>query len=223
MNTVIGEILPLAVAIAISPVPIIATILMLMSPRAKAMGFSFLGGWVLGIVVAVTAFTLLAGIIPEPTSGGSQPIVGAIQLVLGAALLFMAVRQWRGRPRSSEDAELPKWMSAIDTMKPAAALGLAFLLAAINPKNLLLAVAAGTAIGRSELEVSATVVVIAVFVVIAAISVAVPVIGYSVAPQKAEAMLDRVREWLTMNNSTIMAVLLLVIGAQLLGKGIGSF
>lgn len=223
MNTVIGEILPLAVAVAISPVPIIATILMLMSPRAKAMGFSFLGGWVLGIVVAVTAFTLLAGIIPEPSSGESQPIVGVIQLVLGAALLFMSVRQWRGRPHSSEDAELPKWMSAIDTMKPSAALGLAFLLSAVNPKNLLLAVAAGTAIGRSELEVSATVVVVAVFVVIAAISVAVPVVGYSVAPQKAEAMLGRVREWLTMNNATIMAVLMLVIGAQLLGKGIGSF
>ena len=35
MNLVIGEILPLAVGIAISPIPIIAAILMLLSPRAK--------------------------------------------------------------------------------------------------------------------------------------------------------------------------------------------
>ena len=47
--------LPLAVGVAISPVPIIAVILMLISARAKANGSAFVGGWVVGIgsVVAV--------------------------------------------------------------------------------------------------------------------------------------------------------------------------
>lgn len=223
MNTVFGEILPFAVAVAISPVPIIATILMLMSPRAKALGFGFLGGWVLGIAAAVTVFTLLAGTIPEPTGDEPQPIVGTIQLLLGAALLLLAVKQWRNRPRSSEDAKLPKWMSAIDTMKPGAAFGLAFVLAGINPKNLLLAAAAGTAIGRSDLDGTAIAITIALFVVIGAITVAIPVVAFVSAPTKAKNTLEQVRGWLTMNNTTIMAVLLLVIGAQLLGKGLGSF
>ncbi len=223
MNAVIGDILPLALAVAISPIPIIATILMLMSPKPRPLGLSFLGGWVVGISVAVVAFTLLGGILPEPETGGSRPVVGTIQLIVGALLLLMAVKQWRGRPGPGEDAELPKWMAAIDTMKPGAALGLALLLSAVNPKNLLLAVAAGASIGRAPLGTGPAAIVIAVFVVIAAVTVAAPVVLYLVAPGKAADVLDEVRAWLVANNAAIMAVLLLVIGTQLLGKGIGSF
>ena len=223
MNAVIGDILPLALAVAISPIPIIATILMLMSPKPRPLGLSFLGGWVVGISVAVVAFTLLGGILPEPETGDSRPVMGTIQLIVGALLLLMAVKQWRGRPRAGEDAELPKWMAAIDTMKPGAALGLALLLSAVNPKNLLLAVAAGASIGRAQLGTGSAAIVIAVFVVIAAVTVAAPVVLYLVAPGKAADVLDEVRAWLVANNAAIMAVLLLVIGTQLLGKGIGSF
>ena len=223
MNAVIGDILPLALAVAISPIPIIATILMLMSPKPRPLGLSFLGGWVVGISVAVVAFTLLGGILPEPETGDSRPVMGTIQLIVGALLLLMAVKQWRGRPRAGEDAELPKWMAAIDTMKPGAALGLALLLSAVNPKNLLLAVAAGASIGRAQLGTGPAALVIAVFVVIAAVTVAAPVVLYLVAPGKAADVLDEVRAWLVANNAAIMAVLLLVIGTQLLGKGIGSF
>ena len=223
MNAVIGDILPLALAVAISPIPIIATILMLMSPKPRPLGLSFLGGWVVGIGVAVVAFTLLGGILPEPETGDSRPVVGTIQLIVGALLLLMAVKQWRGRPGPGEDAELPKWMAAIDTMKPGAALGLALLLSAVNPKNLLLAVAAGASIGRAQLGTGPAAIVIAVFVVIAAVTVAAPVVLYLVAPGKAADVLDEVRAWLVANNAAIMAVLLLVIGTQLLGKGIGSF
>ena len=223
MNAVIGDILPLALAVAISPIPIIATILMLMSPKPRPLGLSFLGGWVVGISVAVVAFTLLGGILPEPETGGSRPVVGTIQLIVGALLLLMAVKQWRGRPGPGEDAELPKWMAAIDTMKPGAALGLALLLSAVNPKNLLLAVAVGASIGRAQLGTGSAAIVIAVFVVIAAVTVAAPVVLYLVAPGKAADVLDEVRAWLVANNAAIMAVLLLVIGTQLLGKGIGSF
>ena len=223
MNAVIGDILPLALAVAISPIPIIATILMPMSPKPRPLGLSFLGGWVVGISVAVVAFTLLGGILPEPETGDSRPVMGTIQLIVGALLLLMAVKQWRGRPGPGEDAELPKWMAAIDTMKPGAALGLALLLSAVNPKNLLLAVAAGASIGRAQLGTGPAAIVIAVFVVIAAVTVAAPVVLYLVAPGKAADVLDEVRAWLVANNAAIMAVLLLVIGTQLLGKGIGSF
>src|SRR4029453_18692301 len=52
MGSVIGEILPLAVGIAISPIPIIAAILMLLSPKAKATSVGFLLGWLAGILPA---------------------------------------------------------------------------------------------------------------------------------------------------------------------------
>ena len=65
MGSVIGEILPLAVGIAISPIPIIAAILMLLSPRAKTTSVGFLLGWLAGIVIAIALFTLLSSVLPK--------------------------------------------------------------------------------------------------------------------------------------------------------------
>ena len=94
MGPIIGDILPLALGIAISPIPIIAAILMLLSPKAKGTSVGFLIGWVLGIVVAVVLFTLLASVIPEDDPDASKPISGVIKIVLGLALLFLALRQF---------------------------------------------------------------------------------------------------------------------------------
>lgn len=224
MVEILGTVLPNAVAIAISPLPIIAVILMLMTARSKQLGLGFLLGWVVGIFVAITAFALLAGVIPEPDSaGGSQPVMGVIQLVLGALLLLLALKQWRSRPGPDDEPELPAWMSKIDAMKVPAVIVLAFALAAVNPKNLLVAAAAGGTIGRSGLPLGTVLVMTLVFTLIAALSVAVPVVFAVSAPKKAATVLTGIRTWLTANNATIMTVVLALLAAQVIGKGIGSF
>lgn len=223
MGSAIGDILPLALGVAISPIPIIAAILMLLSPKAKGTSVGFLVGWVLGIVVAVVLFTLLASVIPEQDPDASKPIAGAIKLLLGVALLLLAVRQWRSRPVPGEDAALPKWMAAIDQMTAGRAFVLGFLLSAVNPKNLIMAVAAGVIIGTGGLSIGEASVAILVFVLIAASSVAVPVIAYLVASTRMAGPLEALRGWLVRNNATVMALLLLVIGILVIGKGIASF
>ncbi|MFD4421683.1 GAP family protein [Agromyces sp. NPDC058484] len=223
MNSVIGDILPLALGIAVSPIPIIAAILMLLSPMARGTSVGFLIGWVLGIVVAVVLFTLLSGIIPEQDPDASNPVSGVIKLLLGAGLLFLAARQWRTRPKPGEEAALPKWMAAIDTMTAGRGFVLGFLLSAVNPKNLLMAIGAGVTIGTGGLSAGESTVAIVVFTLIAACSVAVPVIAYLVASARMAAPLESLRGWLMHNNATVMAVLLLVIGVVVIGKGIGSF
>jgi threonine/homoserine/homoserine lactone efflux protein len=135
----------------------------------------------------------------------------------------LALRQWRGRPAEGEQATMPKWMSAIDSMTAGKGLGLGFLLSAVNPKNLLLAVSAGLIIGGAGLVVAQTIVVIVIFVLLAASTVLIPVIAYLIASERLAGPLDRLRVWLVDNNATIMAVLLLVIGVAVIGKGIGSF
>ena len=223
MAPVIGDILPLALGIAISPIPIIAAILMLLSPKAKGTSVGFLIGWVLGIVVAVVLFTLLSAIIPEQDADASKPIAGVIKILLGAGLLFLAVRQWRSRPKPGEEAALPKWMAAIDTMTTGRGFVLGFLLSAVNPKNLLMAAGAGVIIGTGGLTGGEITWVIVIFTLIAASTVAVPVIAYLLAAKRMAAPLESLRVWLVHNNATVMAVLLLVIGVVVIGKGIGSF
>jgi threonine/homoserine/homoserine lactone efflux protein len=219
----IGELLPQAVTIAISPIPIIAAILMLLSPRARSVATAFLLGWVAGIAVDVVVVTLLSSSIPAADPDASKPVAGVVKLVVGVLLILLAVHQWRTRPAPGTTAAAPKWMSAIDSMTPVRAAGLAFLLAAVNPKNLMMAVAAGVTVGTSSAETGAVVVALVVFVVIASLSIAVPVVGFLVAGGRVAGPLGVMRDWLTANNATIMAVLLLVIGVSTIGKGIGAF
>jgi threonine/homoserine/homoserine lactone efflux protein len=223
MGGVIGEILPLALGVAISPIPIIAAILMLLSPKAKGTSVGFLVGWIAGIVVASVAFTLLSAVLPGNDADASNPVQGTMKLVLGVLLILLAARQWRGRPRGQGEPELPKWMSAIDTLTPVKGAGLGFLLSALNPKNLIMAAGAGITIGGSDLGNGQTVVVIVVFTVIAASTVAVPVIAYLAAAGRMAQPLEELREWLVRENAVVMAILLLVIGVVMIGKGIGNF
>ena len=222
MNLVIGEILPLAVGIAISPIPIIAAILMLLSPRAKGTSVGFMIGWLAGIVVAIVLFSLLSSVSP-PETGGRSPAAGVIKIILGVLLLVLAIKQWRTRPAKGNQASLPKWMSVIDSMSAVKALWLGFLLAAANPKNLLLAIAAGVIVGRAGLTVGQMTVVIILFVLLAASTVLVPVVGYLIASARLAGPLDKLREWLVDKNAVIMAVLLLVLGVAVIGKGFADF
>jgi hypothetical protein len=222
MGSAIGSILPLALGIAISPIPIIAAILMLLSPKARATSVGFLLGWILGIIVAVVVFTLLSSLIPA-ASDGSKPGAGVVKIILGVLLLLLAVRQWRSRPKGDAEPALPKWMSAIDSMTAAKSLGLGFLLSALNPKNLLMGVAAGVAIGAAGITGGEVTITIVIYVVIAASTVAVPVIAYLVASTRMTAPLQSLRTWLVHNNATVMSILLLVIGFVVIGKGLADF
>jgi threonine/homoserine/homoserine lactone efflux protein len=223
MTAVVGDLLPLALGVAISPVPIIATILMLLAPQAKGTSIGFLVGWVAGIVVAVTVFEVIAATagLDDGTSSSSS-VTAWIKIVLGALLLLFGVRQWRKRPKAGEVAALPKWMAAIDSFTFVRALGLGFLLSAVNPKNLLMCIAAGSTIGSAGLGASEVVAAIAIFTLIAASTVAVPVVGFLVAHERLRQPLDELRTWLQANNVAVMSVLLLVIAVVLLGQGIGG-
>lgn len=223
MGTVIGQLLPLALGIAISPIPIIAGILMLMSPRARSTGVGFLIGWLVGIAAVTTVFTLLSSVLPEESADTSKPILGTVQIVLGALLILLAVKQWRSRPGAGVQPEMPKWMQQIDSMSFVAALGLGMLLSAVNPKNLLLGASAGLSLGDSTLEAGGTTLLIIVFVVLAGSTVLVPVVGFLVASERLRQPLGRLRDWLQEENAVIMTVLLLVLGAVVIGKGLASF
>lgn len=223
MGAVIGDILPLALGIAISPIPIIAAILMLLSPKARVTSVGFLLGWIIGIVVAVVVFTLVSSVLPEEDPTASKPIEGVIKLALGALLLLLAIKQWRGRPQGDQTPVLPKWMQAIDKITFPMALGLGFLLSAVNPKNLIMAAGGGVAIGSASLDTGSIVIVVVIFTLLAACTVAIPVIAYLFAADRLRAPLDALRGWLEKENAVIMAVLLLVIGVVMIGKGIGSF
>ena len=222
MRAVIGEILPLSVGIAVGPLAIIAAVLMLLSPKAKSTSLGFLAGWVLGITLAVVTFTFLSLAMPKQGSAGPSAS-GVVKLILGASLLLLGVLQWRTRPVEGEEAALPRWMASVDSMSAPKALGLGFLLAAINPKNLLIAASAGVIIGGAGLSVGQAAMAITIYVLLAACTVLIPVSTYLVASARVSGPLDQLGTWLVDHNNAILAVLFLVLGVAMIGKGISTF
>jgi hypothetical protein len=217
MGAVIGQILSFAVGVMVSPVPIIAVILMLFSKKATANSLSFLAGWMLGLLGA-GLIVLALGI--GASDGAPSTTVGWIKLVLGVLFLALGVKQWKSRPKKGEPATMPGWMSAIDDFSAPKAFGLAVVLAAVNPKNLGLTIAAAATIGAAGLSTADEIIVLVVFVVIASLGVLIPVLLNLILGSKATHMLTEMKEWLIDNNNTVMSVLFVVIGAKLLGDGI---
>jgi hypothetical protein len=218
MGPVIGDILPLAIGVAISLVPIIAVIIILFTPKATTNSVAFLLGWLLGLIV-VGSIVLLAGDVASDDSGEST-VSGVVKLALGLLFLLLALRNWRSRPKAGEEAEMPGWMATIDQFGAGKSAGIGALLSGVNPKNLGLTAAAAATIAAAGLTTGEQIGTFAIFVAIASVTVAAPVVVYLIMGERAQGGLDSLKEWLIANNNTIMAVLLLVLGAKLLGDAI---
>jgi hypothetical protein len=222
MGAAIGQILPMAVGVALSPLPIIAVVLMLTTPSARSNGPAFLFGWLGGLAVVGVIVLVIAG--PRASGDGGQPPawVGWLQLGLGVALAALAVRQYAGRPRTAGEVTLPPWMQTIDHFTAVRSLGVGALLAGANPKNLLLSVAAATAIAQTGVPGGQQAVAYGIFGIIGTTSIATPVIIYLTMGRRSADLLARMKDWTGRNNAVIMAVLCAVIGAKLVGDGISS-
>jgi threonine/homoserine/homoserine lactone efflux protein len=216
MGEAIGQVFGFAVGVAISPVPIIAVILMLFSRKAATNSVTFLIGWLVGLTV-VSIVVLAIGL---ESSDGGDDAGGVVKIVIGALFLLLAVRQWRSRPADGEEPPMPAWMASIDDFTPVRAFGLAVLLSAVNPKNLGLTIAAAATIGAVGLDAGEEAVVVTVYVVLASLTLIVPVVGYLAARQRMAPALESMKAWLMRNNATVMAVLFAVLGSKVLGDGI---
>lgn len=222
MGDAIGQVLSFAVVIAISPIPIIGVILMLATPKARANGPLFLVGWLIGLTAVGTIVLLAANAGDASDQGEPAAWVNILRLVLGGALLAVAVKQWRARPAEGERAELPGWMHTVDSFGAGKAAGFGVLLSALNPKNLLLVVGAGAAIAQTGASSGSQAVALAVFVGIATLGTAIPVALFFLMGERSKHLLDELNERLSQNNAVIMAVICLVIAAKLIGDGISG-
>ncbi|WP_149181632.1 GAP family protein [Streptomyces sp. TRM49041] len=222
MGESIGQILSLAVGVALSPFPIIGVVLMLGTPRARSDGPAFVMGWVLGLAVVGTIVLLASGGADASDEGQPADWVSVLHLVLGVLLLWEAVRQWRGRPRGTEEVELPKWMRAVDSFTPVKAGALGIALSALNPKNLLLVIAAAGAIAQTGTSAGTQAAALAVFVVIATLGTGTPVVLYFALKERSKHILDDLKLWMGRNNAAIVSVICLVIAAKLVGDAVSG-
>lgn len=220
VNGVIGDLLPSAIAVALSPIPIVAVVVVLGAQRARTAGPAFALGWVAGLLAVSVIVVLLVG--SDADGDGDEPALDWLLLGIGVLFLLMAAKQWTKRPKRGEEPETPGWMATIDSATPARAALLGAALSGANPKNLALTLTAAASIAEAGLDGPDAAIAIAAFVALGSATVAGAVLFYLVAGARAERPLAAVKRFMSGNSAVIMTVVLLLLGLKLVGDGLAD-
>jgi len=219
MTEVIGQILPLAIAVALSTVPIIATILILLSGARPLVSVALLIGWAAGMALVLTVLVWGIGLIPPSTLRRNDTASALVRIALGTALFAYSVLKWRHRTKHPQST--PRWMDALARINTIGALGFGLALA-LRPKNIILSIAAAVIIGDARLSVDDAFVVVGTFTLIGVSTVAAPIIGHFAAPQKTQTPLDATRRWIIDHSAAIMLTVALFVSVLIIGSGISK-
>ena len=215
-GSVLTELIPLALVVALSPLTIIPAVLALHTPRPRPTGLAFLAGWLFGLAVLTAIFVevsgLAGGLRDKPPSWASW-----VRIVIGAALIVFGVYRWFTRKRS---AHTPGWMQSMSKLTPLRAAATAAVLTVANPKVLFICAAAGLAIGTEGLGKTDVWIAEIFYVVVAASTVAIPILAYAVSGDRLDEPLSRLKDWMERQHAPLVAAILIVIGLLVLYKGI---
>ena len=206
-----------ALGVALNPIPVLAIVLILATPRGLVRGAALCAGALAGLgIVTAVVFLLESG--ADPVEGGETATwVSVVKLVLGLALLLLAVRKWRARPRTGDGApEMPGWVSALESLTPGRAATAGFVLMGVNPKNLMIAAGAVASIVGTDASTSGQVVAVVVFVVVGVAGLGLPVLATALFGARASRALEVLREWMLRHHEAITAGIVLVIALVLL-------
>jgi hypothetical protein len=210
----------LALGVAVSPLPIVAVLVLLLTKRARPGSIVMLIGWVLGVAAALAISIAFADTIRVPKVGTDLPWEGLFMVLLGIGLVMMGVLSRRGRFRSPDPEQAPSWVNSVDNMSPLGGGVVVFLNATTSPKNLALAITAGRLISTSGTPLSETAPAVVIYVVIASLTLAVPVGLYFFGGGRSTAVLERWKQKVTANAAAVMEISLLVIGVGMTLKGL---
>lgn len=215
-GSILTELIPLGLVIALSPLTIIPAVLTLHSARPKPTGLAFAAGWILGLAALTAAFlalsNLVGGIGKHPPGWASW-----LRIIVGAALIVLGIYRWANRKKSEH---MPGWMTRMSTLTPAKAAATAAALTVINPKVLFLSAAAGLAIGSAGLGSPSVWIAVIWYVGVAGCTVAIPILAYAVSGDRLDPALARLKDWMESQHALLLAAILVVIGLMVLYKGI---
>lgn len=213
----LGTVLPLALVVGLSPLPIMPAVLLLMTPRGSRNGIAYLAAWAV-VLTAVVAAAAVLGTLIDPGAATDDGI-GWVQVVTGVVFLAMAAVKWLRRPKPGRPKPTPGWMAALDGYSPQQSARLGALLAA-NPKNLAMALAAGGEIAVLAGGPGAAAAAVLAFTAVGSLGVAAPVLAHAILVERAATPLERGKGWLDRNSTALTVGVLAVLGVLLLAKGL---
>jgi hypothetical protein len=220
MSAALGDVLPLALTVAIVPVSIITLTVLLLSRHPRSNAIAFTGGRILGLTVVVGAALFLGAGESVAAHKGSSPVGSVLKVLVGILLVVAGVRRWRRHRKESGEPSLPGWMRRLDEATTALSLIAGFLISVLEPLTLALAIEAGLSIAHADLPLVSALTVLAVFVLVATVTNTAILLVYLAGATWAEPKLAAARGWITAHHEKVSIVVLCLLGAVLVGKGL---
>jgi len=214
------RIVTLALGVALSPLPIVAVLVILLTKRARISSLVFVAAWVLGVATAITLALFFADQATQPPQGIDLPAEGLITFLLGLGLVIIAWLARRGRFRSADPDAPPTWVGAVDNLSPWGGALVAFTNATTSPKNLALAIAAALTIKNNIRPPAETTLAVAVYIAIASVTIVTPVVLFFVGGERSKGIL---REWkakVTSSAAAATEIIAFFLGVGLAVKGL---
>jgi threonine/homoserine/homoserine lactone efflux protein len=206
-----------ALGLALSPLPVLAMLLILAGRRATRMGSWFWLAWLLGVAVPTVTFVVLA----ESAAAFEEDsrAIAAAEIAVGILLLLFAARLLAARRRERRDG-VPPWLRALDRAGAARVAGIAIVLSALNPKNLALMLAAAVSLAQTSNRYSELSVATLGFVLVAISPVTVLLLGSILRSGRFDRTLVRLRAAVARRDRAIAIVLGVLIGAYFVVDGV---
>jgi hypothetical protein len=212
----LGELVPLALVVALSPVSIIpAVLLVLHTDHPRPTGLAFMAGWLAGLAVLTVVFVQVPHLI-DGFGQQSPPWAPWVRIGLGVLLIALAVGRWATRKRETRP---PAFLNRLSRITPTGAGAVGFGLVMANPKVVVMNAAAGLIIGTTAVGVGVWVAV-AFYTALAGSTVIAPIVAYLVAGERVDGQLERIRDWMQREHASVTAVILLAVGVLLAYTGI---
>jgi len=190
-------VIPMAVVMSAGPQIVTATFLATsQNPRRNSL--AFLAGVAVATTLGVTVFYSVGGIGGKKSGGGKDWLDWVIIGLLVALALLVFLRR-------NEKKDPPKWMGRLESADPPFAARMGFLLYLVMPTDILTMAAVGGYIARQNEPLWHGVGFLLATLLIAGI----PLIVLLLLGHRAEAVLPRIRQWMTDNSWIVNEVVIL--------------
>lgn len=214
----LGGLLPIAVAVAVSSVPITVTILLLLSPNRSKTALPFLIGWVIGVMAVMGVSAVSAQALPQVPRRAQEKVAGALELLIGSALIVLGLIQIRRRAQASA-AGMPRWLTAVDSFNGPVSFAVGVVLN-LRPKGLLLGIAAGLGLHAASVDSAEAAALVLIYTLIATSTVVIPIIASFLAPKRVQPKLVSARDWISANGRVLTSAMMFMIGVVIFGAGL---
>jgi threonine/homoserine/homoserine lactone efflux protein len=209
---VVLDLVIIGLVITLSPLTLVAFILLLAAKGGIWKGLAFILGWMACLVAVIAAVVLTTGGDPPRQHTAPSTAVLVVKALLGILLIWIGIRRRRrrGLPRKP-----PTWMGWLDRMSPWAAAGFG---AFMQPWSLV-AIGAATVV-QAKLSTVGDWLALVVFCLLATSSFLVMELYAVLSPEAAAARLGRIRTWIDGHMDQAIILVSLALGGLLLADSI---